>query len=100
MSQTRNGKALAIPSIDGKTTHLNVSGEVKSGFNPPSLTKRVTKEKRPANVFALDLSNISGGQFAEVKYQQDITGSEYDIVLIYDDKNEIEAAMLIEKVEA
>jgi hypothetical protein len=100
MSETRNWKALAVPSIDGKKTQLNVSGEVQSGINPPRLTKRQSKEKRPANVIALDLSNISGGEFTRVQYQEDITGSKYDIVLVYNDKNEIEAAILIEKVQS
>ena len=96
MSNSRNWKALAIPSIDGRKTELDVSGEVQSGINPPRLTKRQTKEKRPANVFALDISNISGGPFTGVRYKEDITGQKYDIVLVYAENNDIEAAILIE----
>ena len=98
--ESRNWKALAIPSIDGRKKELRVSGEVQSGFNPPHLTKRETKEKRPPNVLALDISNIAGGEFVEVEYKQDITASKYDVVLVYNDKNEIEAAIRIETVQA
>ena len=100
MSESRNWKALAIPSIDGSKTELDVTGEVQSGFNPTRLTKREKKEKRPANVFALDIANISGGEFTKVQYKGDITGGKYDIVLVYNDKDEIEAAIRIEAVKS
>ena len=100
ISSSRNWKAIAIPSLDGRTTELNVTGEVRSGIVAPQLTKRITKQKRPPNVAALDLTGVAGGQFVQVSYSEDITGKKLDIVLVYTPNNEIEAAILIEKVMA
>ena len=98
MSESKNWKADAIPSLDGRKTELHVSGEVKSGINPPRLKKSEAKEKRPPNVVALDILNIAGGPFAPVKYTEDITGKDdYNIVLVYTEKSEIEAAIPINR---
>ena len=97
-SSSKNWKAIAIPSIDGSKLQLNVTGEVRSGIVAPQLTKRLTKEKRPPNVVALDLTGMAGGQFVQVVYNEDITGKKLDIVLVYTPNNEIEAAIRIEKV--
>lgn len=98
MSQSKNWKANAIPSLDGRKTELQVSGEVQSGINPPRLKKRETKEKRPPNVVALDILNIAGGSFATVKYTEDITGKDgFNIVLVYTEEGEIEAAIPINR---
>ena len=97
MSQSKNWKADAIPSLNGRKTELKVSGEVQSGITPPMLKKRQSKD-RPPNVVALDLLNVGGGQFARVEYAEDITGKDYlNIVLVYTKENEIEAAIPINR---
>jgi hypothetical protein len=96
---SRNWKAVATPSIDGSKTELNVSGEVQSGIVPPKLTKRPIK--RPPNVFALNVSGIAGGGYVTISHKEDITGNDkYNIVLVYNEQNEIEAAILIDSVQS
>jgi hypothetical protein len=99
MSNSQNWKAQSIPSFDGKKTELRVSGEVKSGIRPPILTKRES-EGKPSKNFLLDLSGVGGGNFTEVKYTEDITGSEYEKVIVYNEQNEKEAEIDIEEVQS
>ena len=99
MPQTRNWKALSIPSIEGKKTQLNVSGESQTGVVALKLTKR--EDKVPANVYALNLEGIGGGEFGRVNYQADVPNTnKLDVVLIYNEKNQIEAAVLVEQVQS
>jgi hypothetical protein len=100
MSNSRNWKALAIPSIDGKKIELDVSGEVQSGIVPPRLTKRDTNEMRPPNVITLNVSGVGGGQYVTLNYSEDITGHKYGFVFVFNERNEIEAAMPIETVNS
>ena len=97
---SKNWRAVAIPSIDGSKLTLNVMGEVRSGIVPLKLTRRENKENLPANVVLLDLTGVGGGPFAQVTYQEDITGQKLDFVLVFNPSYEIEAAIKIEKVMA
>ena len=95
MSKSQNWKAQSIPTIEGKKTELKVTGEVKSGIAPVKLTKR--KSEGETKIFTLDLSGASdNGMFTEVEYKEDITGYEYEKVVVY----AIEAEIEIKKVQS
>ena len=96
-SYSGNWKALAVPSIVGSKLELIVTGQVGTGIVRPELNLRTTKEKRPPNVIALDLTGIGDGPTENISYNQDITGSKYEIVLVYDTNNVIEAAIKIDE---
>ena len=83
-----------------KKTELNVSREVKSGIVPLKLIKKDI-EGMPSYINTLVLKGISGGEFVEVNYKEDVTGLKgYDIALIYSESDKVEAAMRIETVQS
>lgn len=86
---SKNWKAEALPSITGDKVTLRVEGDVKSGIIDPTLSLCSDVVVVPVNVIAFDVEHLSGGRFAHVVAEVDITGRDYlDTVRVFDKEND------------